>query len=34
MYLASLTLGIVCGTIGFLSSYVFVKKIYSMVKID
>lgn len=34
MYLASLSLGLVCGTIGFLSSYFFVHTIYSMIKIE
>jgi Endomembrane protein 70. len=34
MLLISFTFFIFCGTIGFLSSYLFVRKIYSLIKID
>ncbi|CAD8197586.1 unnamed protein product [Paramecium octaurelia] len=34
MYMVSLCLGLICGTVGFLASHLFVKKIYSMVKLD
>lgn len=34
MLLFSVVFGLVCGTAGFLSSYWFVHKIYSLVKID
>ncbi|CAD8178519.1 unnamed protein product [Paramecium octaurelia] len=34
MYMASLCLGLICGTVGFLASHLFVKKIYSMIKLD
>lgn len=34
MYMASLCLGLICGTVGFLASHIFVKNIYSMIKLD
>lgn len=34
MALFSLALGIICGTVGYIGTTVFVRKIYSNVKID
>ncbi|CAD8107022.1 unnamed protein product [Paramecium sonneborni] len=34
MYMASLCLGLICGTVGFLASHIFVQKIYSMIKLS
>jgi len=34
MLIFSISLGLMCGSLGFLGTYVFVKKIYSYVKID
>lgn len=32
--MASICLGLICGTVGFLASYIFVSKIYTMIKLD
>ena len=34
MFVLSLTFFIICGTVGFLSSDIFVRKIYSATRID
>jgi len=34
MFLVSLVFGLICGTIGFISTYLFVHKIYSLIKND
>lgn len=34
MALFSIALGIMCGTVGYIGAYVFVRKIYTTVKID
>jgi len=34
MALFSLTLGLLCGTVGYIGTSLFVRKIYSTVKID
>lgn len=34
MYMASICLGLICGTVGFLASHIFVSKIYTMIKLD